>query len=181
MARESCGWTHPKYATAHDQPIADIHVRCIGGTPSRSSLSRLSAGRIPTNPAARGIVPVATAVVCTTIISCGESGVGRMREMRKPISADCMDILRDVSLSWRPRKQVAYMEIHPDCRPRLKFVKQIKHPIASPRITAVNVNSGWDVATDSPLTPRRLCTWTVRVVWQERASYLNQVVRFMAA
>lgn len=48
-------------------------------------------------------------------------------------------------------------------------MKQIKHPIASPRITAVNVNSGWDVATTSPLTPRRLRTWMVRVVWQEKS------------
>jgi hypothetical protein len=46
---------YPKNATEQDQPIAAIHERLIGGVPSRSSSSKLNAGRIPTNPAANGI------------------------------------------------------------------------------------------------------------------------------
>jgi len=38
-------------------------------------------------------VPVATAVVCTTIISCAVSGVGNSRDSRNPMRADCKDIL----------------------------------------------------------------------------------------
>jgi hypothetical protein len=53
------------------------------------------AGKIPTNPAASGIVPVATAVVCTTINSCAVRGVGKSLEIRNPISADWMDILNN--------------------------------------------------------------------------------------
>ena len=74
-------------------------VRWIGGTPSRSSLRSPNAGKIPTNPAARGIVPVATAVVCTTIISCGVRGVGSIREIRNPIKADWIDILLTVDFN----------------------------------------------------------------------------------
>jgi hypothetical protein len=72
-----------------------------------------NAGRIPTKPAARGIwelpsqcdaeltvvlnltVPVATAVVCTTIISWAVSGVGSSRDSKNPIIADCRDILEE--------------------------------------------------------------------------------------
>lgn len=79
--------TNPKYATAHDHATAPIHDRIKGGIPSRDSSRRPSAGRIPTNPAAKGIcntqisvqknicvidmltVPVATAVVCSTTFS----------------------------------------------------------------------------------------------------------------
>lgn len=86
--------TYPKNATEHDQPTAASQLRWIGGEPSRSTLSNVRAGKMPTNPAARGIVPVATAVVCTTMISWGVRGVGRVLEMRKPMRADCIDILR---------------------------------------------------------------------------------------
>ena len=47
--------TYPKNATAQDHPTAAIHDKCTGGTPSRSSSSSPSAGKIPTKPAARGI------------------------------------------------------------------------------------------------------------------------------
>jgi len=60
----------------------------MGGVPSLSSESNPRAGNIPTKPAAKGIVPVATDVVWTTIISWGVSGVLSIREIRKPISAD---------------------------------------------------------------------------------------------
>jgi len=65
----------------------------MGGDPSLDSSRRVSAGIMPTNPAASGIVPVATAVVCTTIISWGERGVGSILDTRNPIKADWMDIL----------------------------------------------------------------------------------------
>lgn len=52
-----------------------------------------NAGSIPTKPAARGMVPVATAVVCTTMFSCGVIGVGKKRDSKKPMRADCRDIL----------------------------------------------------------------------------------------
>lgn len=48
-------WSYPKNATAQDHPTAEIQVRCKGGTPSLSSSSKPSAGRIPTKPAAKGI------------------------------------------------------------------------------------------------------------------------------
>jgi hypothetical protein len=86
--------TNPKNATEHDHPIPASQVRFMGGDPSRASSSSFKAGIIPTNPAAKGIVPVATAVVCTTMISCALSGRGSSREMRKPIRADCKDILQ---------------------------------------------------------------------------------------
>ncbi len=46
------------------------------------------------NHTARGIVPVATAVVCTTMISWGLRGFGSILDIRKPIKADCNDILQ---------------------------------------------------------------------------------------
>lgn len=67
----------------------------MGGVPSRSSLSKVRAGKIPTNPAARGIVPVATAVVWTTIISWGDKGAGRVLDIRNPMRADWIDILQN--------------------------------------------------------------------------------------
>lgn len=48
----------------------------------------------PKSPTAKGIVPVATAVVCTTIISWALRGLGSILDMRKPIKADCRDILK---------------------------------------------------------------------------------------
>lgn len=86
--RVSRHWPYPKKATEHDQPAAASQVRWIGGEPSRSSLKRVRAGKIPTKPAARGIVPVATAVVCTTIISCGLRGLGSVLEIKNPMRAD---------------------------------------------------------------------------------------------
>ena len=50
--------TYPKNATERDQAMAFHHDRCMGGTPSRSSERRPSAGRMPTKPAASGMVPV---------------------------------------------------------------------------------------------------------------------------
>lgn len=38
-------------------------------------------------------VPVATAVVCTTINCCAVNGAGNIRDKRNPMSADCKDIL----------------------------------------------------------------------------------------
>lgn len=47
--------TNPKYATAHDHATAPSHDNTRGGTPSRDSSNKPSAGRIPTKPAANGI------------------------------------------------------------------------------------------------------------------------------
>ncbi len=47
--------SHPKNATAHDHPTAPIQLRVKGGDPSFSISNRPKAGRMPTNPAARGI------------------------------------------------------------------------------------------------------------------------------
>jgi hypothetical protein len=85
--------TYPKKATEQHHPIVANQVKRIGGEPSRASVRRVRAGRIPTNPAARGIVPVATAVVWTTIISCGVRGLGNILDTRNPMRADWMDIL----------------------------------------------------------------------------------------
>lgn len=52
------------------------------------------ANGFPKSPTAKGIVPVATAVVCTTIISWALRGLGSILDMRKPIKADCRDILK---------------------------------------------------------------------------------------
>jgi len=60
----------------------------MGGVPSLSSESNPRAGMIPTKPAAKGIVPVATDVVWTTMISWGVSGVPSILEIRNPMSAD---------------------------------------------------------------------------------------------
>jgi hypothetical protein len=85
--------TCPKYATEHDQPTVASQDKRMGGAPSISSDKSPRAGKIPTKPAAKGIVPVATAVVCTTIISWGVRGALSIRETKKPMRADCMDIL----------------------------------------------------------------------------------------
>jgi hypothetical protein len=68
----------------------------MGGRPSCASFSKLSAGRIPTKPAARGIVPVATAVVWIITVVCGVDLMregGRSLDTRKPMRADWRDIL----------------------------------------------------------------------------------------
>jgi hypothetical protein len=72
---------------------------------------------MPTNPAASGIVPVATAVVCKMTFSCGVKGalnsegrrVGRMRNMAKPKSADWRDIIEThpVHQSFSPMLDIA--------------------------------------------------------------------------
>lgn len=64
--------------------------------------------------------------------------------MRNPIRADWMDILQNPNQYILPQvsQQETYIDIHPDCRPKLKFVKHIKHPIARPNKTALRVNSG---------------------------------------
>lgn len=105
------GWrveAYPKKAIAQDQMTAFDQLTMTGGEPSSSGSNKDSAGRIPTNPAARGIfrdtktslisspkmrvglrtVPVAVAVVCRTTFSCGVKCLENVREIRKPSSAD---------------------------------------------------------------------------------------------
>jgi hypothetical protein len=85
---------------------------------------------IPTNPAARGIVPVATATVCKMTFSCGVNGfdtrVGKTRgmnlKMAKPSRADCSDIIdtHPGNMSARlpmTEKVLFYPEV-PVCKPK---------------------------------------------------------------
>ena len=72
----------------------------MGSVPSWAMFRSPRAGIIPTKPAARAIVPVATAVVWTTTFSWGVIEEAKARESRKPMRADCKDILQQ-----RPRSK----------------------------------------------------------------------------
>lgn len=80
--------TYPKKAIPNDQKIPIVHVNFRGGLPSFFSFRRPKAGMIPTNPAASGIVPVATAVVCNTTFSWAVNGLSNNAPNSLPISAD---------------------------------------------------------------------------------------------
>lgn len=69
-----------------------MREECLQIRPPMASESHLSA-ECRINCHLNLTVPVATAVVCTTIISCAVNGVGNRRESKNPISADCNDIL----------------------------------------------------------------------------------------
>lgn len=47
-----------------------------------------------------------------------------------------------------------HIEIHPDCRPRLRFVKHSRQPIARPMMTALAENSGCALLEDADLGMR---------------------------
>jgi len=75
----------------------------IPSLPSNAGVIISKAGMIPTRPAANGIVPVATATVCSMTFSCGVNGfrsgrslgraVGRVLRSPKPTRADWRDII----------------------------------------------------------------------------------------
>ena len=77
------------------------------------------AGMIPTKPAAKGIVPVATAVVWRMTFSCGVNGAwknlgrtaGKTRKIAKPKRADCSDII-DTQPSRKPSYDLGKLVPH---------------------------------------------------------------------
>lgn len=78
------------------------YERTMGSRPSSSWFIMPKAGIMPTRPAARGMVPVATAVVWSTTFSAVVKGwkAGKRRgkrgpslNIKKPIKADWSDIM----------------------------------------------------------------------------------------
>ena len=100
---------HPDIPAIH-QPTSDSQLSTMGPCPSSCSVSCSRAGMMPTKPAASGIVPVATAVVCRTTFSCGVRGLvllkighrGMTLKTAKPINADWSDII-EIQPVWCER------------------------------------------------------------------------------
>eukprot|EP00967_Tisochrysis_lutea_P116342 scaffold187257_cov35-Tisochrysis_lutea.AAC.4 len=96
--------------------------------------SIFKAGIMPTKPADRGIVAVATPTVWRTTFSCALSTcaeAGQKRNIAKPTTAHCM----------------LPIVTQPVCRPKYMLVKQSTVPIANPprhaRIVSCGGPSGW--------------------------------------
>ena len=114
----------PKNAIAKHQSTISPALKKTGPPGLSSNVIICSAGMIPTNPAANGIVPVATAIDWRTMFSAGPKGVERKGfaalKIAKPRREDWRDII----------------EIQPVWRPKYMFVKQRSAPIPMPTPTA---------------------------------------------
>jgi hypothetical protein len=127
---------HPKKATAKHHMTRWVYPGRIPSRPSSSGVIIPKAGIIPTSPAANGIVPVATAVVCKMTFSCGVNGAwkkrgkraGSTRKIANPSRADCKDIIdtqpvrQSSRLSWISESRQSASRCVPVCSPKYMLV-----------------------------------------------------------
>mmetsp|Transcript_7635 Transcript_7635/g.22605 ORF Transcript_7635/g.22605 Transcript_7635/m.22605 type:complete len:311 (+) Transcript_7635:1794-2726(+) len=114
-------------AQASSWPADSLTGPCGGFS---SDVSLLRAGTTPTKPAARGIVAVATAVVCTITFS------ATVKSRRNPILCPALKSPKPSTADWTEP-----MVTHPVCRPKCMLLPHSKVPMSKPATTARTVNS----------------------------------------